>query len=76
MGVCYVLRVAFIFRHIKCLSTCHGPGAPFESVFQEVLGEGDQAGPNCVHGLRVQLKDKQSNLDGHQMEGDRESDSC
>jgi len=51
-------------------------GAPFESVFQEVLGEGNQAGPDCVDGLRVQLKDKQNNPDRHQMEGDQESDSC
>lgn len=28
-------------------------GAPFESVFQEVLGEGDQVGQDCDGGLRA-----------------------
>lgn len=32
-------------------------GAPFENVFQEVLGEGHQAGSGAADGLCAQLKD-------------------
>ena len=60
LGVC-CLRVPFIFRHIKCLGTSTmAQGAPFESVFREALGKGDQAGPNCVDGLHAQLKDNKT----------------
>lgn len=49
-------------------------GAPFESVFQEVLGEGDQVGQDYDGGLRAWLKDKEPLR--CQLEGNRESDSC
>lgn len=57
LGVCG-LRIPSIFRHLSCLSTCTtmAQGPPFESVFQEALGKGDQAGPDCVGGLHAQLR--------------------
>lgn len=43
---------AFFFQTHKMLSICTmAHGAPLESAFCEVLGEDDQTGPECVHGL-------------------------
>lgn len=45
-------------------------GAPLESAFCEVLGEDDQTGPECVHGL---IEADNSSAHAQQMEGDWES---
>lgn len=50
LAVCY-LRIPSIFRHLSCLRTCTMvQGPPFESVFQEALGKGDQAGQIVLAG--------------------------
>lgn len=60
LWVYVIVRNRSIF--IKWLSTSAvAQGAPLENIFQAVLGEGDQAGPDCVGGFCT-IEGQQRNL--------------